>query len=73
MPGRGSATLCRRLPKPYRFHVIGTACARHREFLRGLGADEVIDPTSARFDDKGWDADVVLTRWGAMASTAHGV
>jgi threonine dehydrogenase-like Zn-dependent dehydrogenase len=43
-----------------RAHVIGTACARHRDFLRGLGADEVIDPTSARFDDKGWDADVVL-------------
>ena len=45
-----------------RAHVIGTACARHRDFLRGLGADEVIDPTSARFDDKGWDADL---DWGA--------
>lgn len=57
-----------------RAHVIATACARHREFLRGLGADEVIDPTSARFDDKGWDADVVLdVVGGAMLSTARGV
>jgi NADPH:quinone reductase-like Zn-dependent oxidoreductase len=50
-----------------RAHVIGTACARHRDFLRGLGADEVIDPTSARFDDKGWDADVVLDAVGGNA------
>jgi NADPH:quinone reductase-like Zn-dependent oxidoreductase len=50
-----------------RAHVIGTACARHRDFLRGLGADEVIDPTSARFDDKGWDADVVLDVVGGNA------
>ena len=50
-----------------RAHVIGTACARHRDFLRGLGADEVIDPTSARFDDKGWNADVVLDAVGGNA------
>ena len=50
-----------------RARVIGTACARLRDFLRGLGADEVIDPTSARFDDKGWDADVVLDAVGGNA------
>src|SRR5260370_8450338 len=32
-------------------HVIATDSARHREFLRELGADEVIDYTTTRFED----------------------
>jgi NADPH:quinone reductase-like Zn-dependent oxidoreductase len=50
-----------------RAHVVGAASARHHDLLRWLGADEVIDPTSARFDDKGWNADVVLDVVGGTA------
>jgi NADPH:quinone reductase-like Zn-dependent oxidoreductase len=32
-------------------HVIGVASGRHREFLRDLGADEVIDYTSTVVED----------------------
>ena len=45
-------------------NVIGTASARNRDFLRGLGADEVIDYTSTRFEDMLHDVDVVLDTIG---------
>jgi NADPH:quinone reductase-like Zn-dependent oxidoreductase len=41
-------------------HVIGTASQSKHAFLRELGADEVIDYTSTRFEDKIRDVDVVL-------------
>ncbi len=44
--------------------VIGTASARNREFLRDLGADEVIDYTATRFEDAVHDVDVVLDAVG---------
>jgi NADPH:quinone reductase-like Zn-dependent oxidoreductase len=41
-------------------YVIGTASANNREFLRGLGADEVIDYNAVRFEDHVHDVDMVL-------------
>jgi NADPH:quinone reductase-like Zn-dependent oxidoreductase len=40
--------------------VIATASAANHEFLRGLGADEVIDYRTQRFEDVAKDVDVVL-------------
>jgi NADPH:quinone reductase-like Zn-dependent oxidoreductase len=44
--------------------VIGTASAANREFVRGLGADEVIDYRAARFEDVVRDVDVVFDAVG---------
>lgn len=40
--------------------VIGTASPNHHEFLRSLGADQVIDYNTTRFEDVVHDLDVVL-------------
>jgi NADPH:quinone reductase-like Zn-dependent oxidoreductase len=45
-------------------YVIGTASARNADFLRELGADEVIDYHTTRFEDVVTDADVVLDAVG---------
>ena len=45
-------------------HVLGTASARNREFLLGLGADEVIDYTNTPFENVAVDVDVVLDAMG---------
>jgi NADPH:quinone reductase-like Zn-dependent oxidoreductase len=45
-------------------HVLGTASARNREFLLGIGADEVIDYTTTPFEDAAVDVDVVLDAMG---------
>jgi NADPH:quinone reductase-like Zn-dependent oxidoreductase len=45
-------------------HVVGTASASNHAFLRELGADEVIDYQTARFEDLVHDADVVLDTMG---------
>ncbi len=45
-------------------HVLGTASARNREFLLGLGAEEVIDYTATPFEDMAVDVDVVLDTMG---------
>ncbi len=44
--------------------VIGTARAANAAFLRGLGADEVIDYTVDRFEEQFSDVDVVLDAVG---------
>ncbi|MQY28955.1 NADP-dependent oxidoreductase [Nocardia aurantia] len=41
-------------------YVIGTASAANHEFLRGIGADEVIDYRTVDFADTVHDVDVVL-------------
>jgi NADPH:quinone reductase-like Zn-dependent oxidoreductase len=46
-------------------YVIGTASARHNEYLRSLGVDEVIDYTQGRFEERVHDVDVVLDTVGA--------
>jgi len=45
-------------------HVIATASAHNHEFLKGLGADEVLDYNSVRFEDEVRGADVVLDTVG---------
>jgi NADPH:quinone reductase-like Zn-dependent oxidoreductase len=45
-------------------HVIATASESHAEFLRGLGADEVIDYTKDNFDEIVKDVDLVLDTVG---------
>jgi NADPH:quinone reductase-like Zn-dependent oxidoreductase len=45
-------------------HVIGTARKANADFLRDLGADEVIDYTAVRFEDHVRNADVVLDTVG---------
>lgn len=44
--------------------VIGTASAHNLEFVRGLGADEVIDRRAQRFEDVARDIDVVFDTVG---------
>lgn len=41
-------------------YVIATASPRNHEFLKKLGADEVIDYNTTRFEDQVKDADVVV-------------
>jgi NADPH:quinone reductase-like Zn-dependent oxidoreductase len=45
-------------------HVIATASAEHVEFLRGLGADQVLDYRAGRFADMVRDIDVVFDAVG---------
>jgi NADPH:quinone reductase-like Zn-dependent oxidoreductase len=44
--------------------VIGTASAHNRDFVHGLGADEVIDYRATRFEDAVRDLDVVFDTVG---------
>jgi len=44
--------------------VLGTASSGNVNFLRGLGADEVIDYKANRFEEKARDVDVVLDPLG---------
>lgn len=45
-------------------YIIGTASNQHLDFVRQLGADEVIDYRADRFEDKVREADVVLDTIG---------
>ena len=45
-------------------YVIGTGSGRNEEFVRKLGADEFIDYTKAKFEDKVSGADVVFDTVG---------
>jgi len=45
-------------------HVIGTASRTKHEFLRELGADEVIDYTAVRFEDKIREMDIIVDTVG---------
>lgn len=45
-------------------HVITTASARNTDFVRALGADDVIDYTRARFEDVARDVDMVFDTVG---------
>jgi NADPH:quinone reductase-like Zn-dependent oxidoreductase len=45
-------------------HVIATASARNRDFLRELGASEVIDYTTSRFEEVVHDVDLVFDTVG---------
>jgi NADPH:quinone reductase-like Zn-dependent oxidoreductase len=45
-------------------HVIGTARAGKHEWLRSIGADELVDYTAARFEEQTGDIDVVIDLLG---------
>lgn len=45
-------------------HVIATASARNHEYLKSIGADEVIDYRTTRFEDVAKNVDVVLDTVG---------
>lgn len=51
--------------------VIGTSSANNLEFLRDLGADEVIDYNATRFEDVVKDVDLVLDLVGDMGDNTQ--
>ena len=60
----GVGTYAVQLAKGRGAYVIGTARAINADFLRALGADDVIDYTAVRFEDRVHDVDVVLDSVG---------
>jgi len=52
-------------------YVIVTASADKRDFVRGLGADEVIDCRAADFVKEARDVDVVLDLVGSSDRSRH--
>lgn len=53
-------SLAVQLAKQAGAYVIGTASAKNRDYVLGLGADEFIDYTIERFEDRATDIDLVL-------------
>jgi NADPH:quinone reductase-like Zn-dependent oxidoreductase len=49
-------------------HVIATASPRNHEYLRSIGADELIDYNTVRFEDRVKDLDFVLNTVDAQTS-----
>jgi NADPH:quinone reductase-like Zn-dependent oxidoreductase len=60
----GVGSLAVQLAKAKGACVIGTASARNHEFLRKLGADQVVDYDESRFEDAVRPVDVVLDTMG---------
>ena len=60
----GVGSMAVQLAKARGAYVIGTASARNTEFVKSLGADEVIDYATTKFEDVVNDADVVLDLMG---------
>lgn len=56
----GIGNLALQFAKAYGAYVIGTASAHNADFLKQLGADEVIDYNTQRFEDMVSDMDVVF-------------
>ncbi len=52
-------------------YVIGTASARHHEYLRSLGIDEIIDYTKGKFEEQVKNVDVVIDTVGEIDNTAE--
>ncbi|HTN87370.1 MAG TPA: NADP-dependent oxidoreductase [Sorangium sp.] len=55
------------LARRARARVIATASAKDRDFVRGLGADVVVDYRSERFEDAAKDVDAVIDLVGGDA------
>ena len=51
--------------------VIGTASANHLEYVKSLGADEVIDHNATRFEEVVHDVDLVLDLVGDMGDNTQ--
>ncbi|MGF1430031.1 NADP-dependent oxidoreductase [Kitasatospora sp. LaBMicrA B282] len=62
--GGGVGHLAVQIAKARGAHVIATASAAKAEFVRGLGADEVIDYRAVDFTEAATDLDVVLDTVG---------
>ncbi len=60
----GVGSMAVQLAKARGAYVIGTASARNAEFVKGLGADEVIDYATTKFEDVVKDADMVFDLMG---------
>jgi NADPH:quinone reductase-like Zn-dependent oxidoreductase len=60
----GVGSLAAQIAKVRGAHVIGTASARHHDFLKDIGVDEIIDYTRFSFEEKVRDVDVVLDTVG---------
>jgi NADPH:quinone reductase-like Zn-dependent oxidoreductase len=60
----GVGTFAVQIAHWYGAYVIGTASAQNRDFLLGLGADEVIDYRQTRFEQAVHDVDVALDTIG---------
>lgn len=60
----GVGTLAVQLAKEKGAHVIGTASTRNREFLLGLGVDQVVDYTKERFEEVVEPVDLVFDTMG---------
>jgi NADPH:quinone reductase-like Zn-dependent oxidoreductase len=60
----GVGTFAVQLAHQHGAHVIATASARNLDFVRELGADEVIDYKAARFEELARDIDVVFDAVG---------
>jgi NADPH:quinone reductase-like Zn-dependent oxidoreductase len=60
----GVGTIAVQLAKWKGARVIGTASAHNHDFLRSLGADELVDYNTAYFDEVIRDVDVVLDTMG---------
>ena len=56
----GIGNLALQFAKAYGAYVIGTASAHNAEFLKQLGADEVIDYNTQKFEDIVSDIDIVF-------------
>ncbi len=56
----GVGSMAVQLAKAQGAYVIGTASARNAEFVKSLGADDVIDYTTTKFEDVVKDVDVVV-------------
>ena len=60
--GVGSTVV--QLAKARGAHVIATASARNHRYLRGLGADEIVDYRNVRFEDVVREVDIVVDTVG---------
>ncbi len=65
--GGGVGHLAVQIAKARGAYVIGTASTGKHEFLRGLGADELIDYRTADFTEQVQDVDIVLDVVGGVA------
>ncbi|HVH33824.1 MAG TPA: nuclear transport factor 2 family protein, partial [Tahibacter sp.] len=68
----GVGTVAVQLAKARGAYVITTALERNHDYVRGLGADEVIDYRSTRFEDVVKDVDVVVDTIGGDTLTRSG-
>lgn len=67
----GVGSMAVQLAKIHGARVIGTASANNLEFLRSIGADEVIDYNATRFEDLVKDVDLVLDLVGDMGDNTQ--